>query len=261
MTEKPPPKPPPVQPGPWWTRRPAHLPPGRIRWLVFILIWSSHSRIRLVPPLLLSSNRYAGAGWKFRPGLRRWRDYRVGDGRRPIQRAWNARVPAGSGGVDRSGRTAFAGDARDDLPYLLRPHGWARSGHWSGRTDRIPRRGFAEPGRESFSGSTRSSAEFSDRARAPELYRWHVTSSPGPRGRGERGPSLLPSLGTRPSRHGARDHAKRAGRGGGRGRQHDQSTARQEPLPFAAKPLWKFHEALLAVMSGLDTQEQILSST
>jgi 1A family penicillin-binding protein len=81
VTENTPPKSAPAQPGPWWTRRPAHLPPGRIRWLVFILIlvvaFLGYDWFRLSS---LSSYRYAGQGWKFPTRVfADWRDYRVGD--------------------------------------------------------------------------------------------------------------------------------------------------------------------------------------
>ncbi|TMQ66763.1 MAG: PBP1A family penicillin-binding protein [Candidatus Eisenbacteria bacterium] len=81
VTEKPQSKPAPRKPGPWWTRRPDWLPPGRVRWLAFILLlvlaFLGYDWFRLSS---LSSYRYAGQGWKFPTQVYAdWRDYRVGD--------------------------------------------------------------------------------------------------------------------------------------------------------------------------------------
>jgi len=66
---------------PWWKQRPAWLPRGRARWLLFLLVlvvaFLGYDWFRLSA---LASNRYAGKGWKFPTRVfADWRDFRVGD--------------------------------------------------------------------------------------------------------------------------------------------------------------------------------------
>lgn len=81
MTEKPPLKAPRGAPEPPWKRRPDWLPPGRIRWILFLLLvvvaFLGYDWFRLSS---LSSYRYAGQGWKFPTRVYAdWKDYRAGD--------------------------------------------------------------------------------------------------------------------------------------------------------------------------------------
>ena len=66
---------------PWWKQRPAWLPEGRARWLLFLLLivvaFLGYDWFRLSA---LASNRYAGKGWTFPTRVYAdWRDFRVGD--------------------------------------------------------------------------------------------------------------------------------------------------------------------------------------
>jgi penicillin-binding protein 1B len=66
---------------PWWQNRPAWLPSGRARWLLFLLLvvgaFVGYDWFRLSA---LASNRYMGQGWKFPTRVYAdWRDVRVGD--------------------------------------------------------------------------------------------------------------------------------------------------------------------------------------
>ncbi|HEX7077461.1 MAG TPA: PBP1A family penicillin-binding protein [Candidatus Eisenbacteria bacterium] len=66
---------------PWWRYRPAWLPAGRARWLLFLLLvlvaLLGYDWFRLSS---IASFRYAGKGWKFPTRVYAdWRDFRVGD--------------------------------------------------------------------------------------------------------------------------------------------------------------------------------------
>jgi len=88
---------------PWWKQRPAWLPRGRARWLLFLLVlvvaFLGYDWFRLSA---LASNRYAGKGWKFPTRVfADWRDFRVGDqvDVSLLREAWNGRGTAASGTV------------------------------------------------------------------------------------------------------------------------------------------------------------------
>ncbi|MGE5176667.1 MAG: PBP1A family penicillin-binding protein [Hyphomicrobiales bacterium] len=66
---------------PWWRYRPAWLPAGRARWLLFLLLvlaaFLGYDWFRLSS---IGSFRYAGKGWKFPTRVYAdWHDFRVGD--------------------------------------------------------------------------------------------------------------------------------------------------------------------------------------
>ena len=103
MSEKPtrtPSKTPPAAAIPWWKRRPEWLPPGRIRWVLFLLavavVFLGYDWFRLSS---LASYRYAGQGWKFPTRVYAdWHDLRVGDAmetetlKRSLERARYRRI-------------------------------------------------------------------------------------------------------------------------------------------------------------------------